>query len=329
MVGRHLTRGAIVVYESTVYPGTTEEICVPILQKSSKLNYRDDFKVGYSPERINPGDKVNSLRRVVKIVSGCDEESLHIIGRIYSAIIDAGLYETKSIKVAEAAKIIENSQRDVNIAFMNEISIILDKMNINTREVIDAASSKWNFLKFTPGLVGGHCISVDPYYFIYKAEKLGYHSNIIMNARNLNEEMVKYVADSIIKKLIELDYQVKMVRIGVVGITFKENCSDIRNSKVVNLINELKQFGTNIFVYDPRACKEDVWNQYHINLVEDTDFVGMDCIVFAVAHDEIKRQYTLEKLARRYKNNKGLIIDIKNIFNANECEEIGFSYWSL
>jgi len=239
IIGKNLTKGSIVVYESTVYPGTTEEICIPILEKESGLKFGIDFKVGYSPERINPGDKIHTLTKIVKVVSGSDEEALEIISEVYGSIIEAGIHKAESIKVAEAAKVIENSQRDINIAFMNELSMVFNKMGINTKAVLEAAGTKWNFLKFTPGLVGGHCIGVDPYYFIYKAEQLGYHSQIILAGRKINDDMAKYVADNIIKMLIKADLPVKGAKVAILGITFKENCPDVRNTKAIDISKEL------------------------------------------------------------------------------------------
>lgn len=328
-VGRNLTKGSIVVYESTVYPGTTEEICIPILEKESGLKFGVDFKVGYSPERINPGDKINTLTKIVKVVSGSDEESLEIISEVYGSIIEAGIHKAESIKVAEAAKVIENSQRDINIAFMNELSMVFNKMGINTKAVLEAAGTKWNFLKFTPGLVGGHCIGVDPYYFIYKAEQLGYHSQIILSGRKINDGMGKYVADNIIKKLIKAEQPIKGAKVAILGITFKENCPDVRNTKVVDIIKELEEFGVDVIVHDPVADKEEVWDEYRINLVEKKVLKDLNCVVLAVAHNVFKESYSLDFLDGLYVNNKKVLIDVKSIMNRKECESRGYVYWSL
>jgi UDP-N-acetyl-D-glucosamine/UDP-N-acetyl-D-galactosamine dehydrogenase len=328
IVGRNLTKGCIVVYESTVYPGTTEEICIPILEKESGLKFGKDFKVGYSPERINPGDKINTLTKIIKVVSGSDEESLEIISKVYESIIEAGVHKAESIKVAEASKVIENSQRDINIAFMNELSMVFNKMDISTRAVLEAAGTKWNFLKFTPGLVGGHCIGVDPYYFTYKAEQLGYHSQIILAGRKINDDMGKYVANSIIKKLIKAEQPVKGAKIAILGLTFKEDCPDVRNTKVIDIINELEEFGVDVLVHDPVADKEEVWEAYRINLVDKEDLKGLNCIILAVAHKEFNN-YGLDFFNELYTDGKKVLIDIKSILNRTECESKGYVYWSL
>lgn len=328
-VGRNLKKGSIVVYESTVYPGTTEEICIPILEKESGLTFGKDFKVGYSPERINPGDKVNTLTKIKKIVSGSDEESLGIISNVYESIIEAGVHKASSIKVAEAAKVIENSQRDINIAFMNELSMVFNKMGIDTKAVLEAAGTKWNFLKFTPGLVGGHCIGVDPYYFIYKAEQLGYHSQIILAGRKINDDMGKYVAQNIIKCLIKAEQPIKGARVAICGITFKENCPDVRNSKIIDIINELEEFGVNVLVYDPIASKEEVWDEYRINLVDENELRNLNCIVLAVSHDLFKNKIDLDKIKDLFVNDKKVLIDVKSMMNRKDCESKGFYYWSL
>ena len=327
-IARNMKKGSIVVYESTVYPGTTEEICVPILEKISGLKYKEDFKVGYSPERINPGDKENKLTKIVKVVSGCDEESLEEIAKIYEMIITAGIYRAESIKVAESAKVIENSQRDINIAFMNEIAMVFNKMNIDTKSVLEAASTKWNFLNFTPGLVGGHCIGVDPYYFIYKAEELGYHSQIILSGRKINDIIPKYIAENTVKKIINSNKLVKNSKIGIMGITFKENCPDIRNSKVIDMINELKDYGVNVYVYDPIANKEDLADEFDIHLNDIDEFIDMDAIIVAVSHDDFK-SINLDKFENMYSDNNKILIDVKGIFDKKEALEKGFVYWRL
>ncbi|MFE5324055.1 nucleotide sugar dehydrogenase [Paenibacillus sp. NPDC056579] len=329
IVGRNLTKGSIVVYESTVYPGTTEEICVPTLERESGLKFGVDFKVGYSPERINPGDKVNTLTRIVKVVSGSDEETLEIIAEIYDSIIEAGVHKAESIKVAEASKVIENSQRDINIAFMNELSMVFNKMDINTKAVLEAAGTKWNFLKFTPGLVGGHCIGVDPYYFTYKAEQLGYHSQIILSGRKINDDMGKYVANNIVKQLIKADQPVKGAKISILGITFKENCGDVRNTKVIDIIKELEEYDINVVVHDPIADKDEVKEEYGIELVDFNELKSSNGIVVAVSHLVFKKEYTLKVIDELYANDRKVLIDIKSIFDKKECESRGVNYWSL
>ncbi|RJE83619.1 nucleotide sugar dehydrogenase [Paenibacillus sp. 1011MAR3C5] len=329
IVGKNLIKGSIVVFESTVYPGTTEEICIPILEQTSGLKFGTDFKVGYSPERINPGDKVNTLTKITKVVSGSDDEALNIISSVYNAIIDAGVHKAESIKVAEAAKVIENSQRDINIAFMNELAIVFNKMNINTKAVLEAAGTKWNFLKFTPGLVGGHCIGVDPYYFTYKAELLGYHSQIILAGRKINDDMGKYVASNIIKSLIKADKHVKGSRVAILGITFKENCPDVRNTKVIDIINELQEYGVEILVYDPVADKEEVWHEYNISLVERNNLRELDGMVVSVAHSEFT-QLEVSYVDTLFKETGDkVLVDIKSILNKNVYEKRGYHYWSL
>ncbi|WP_077369208.1 nucleotide sugar dehydrogenase [Anaerosalibacter sp. Marseille-P3206] len=328
-VGRNLTKGSIVVYESTVYPGTTEEICVPILEKESGLKIGVDFKVGYSPERINPGDNVNTLTKIIKIVSGSDEEALEIISKVYVSIIKAGIHKAESIKIAEAAKVIENSQRDINIAFMNELAMVFNKMGIDTKAVLEAAGTKWNFLNFTPGLVGGHCIGVDPYYFVYKAEQLGYHSQIILAGRKINDDMGKYVASNVIKKMIQAEQSIKGSRVAIFGITFKENCPDVRNTKVVDIIEELEEYGIDVVVHDPVADKDEVYREYGIHLVEKEEINNLNCVVLAVAHNDFKEGYGFKFLDKLYKTDDKVIIDIKHILDRKECEKKGYSYWSL
>lgn len=326
IVARNLIKGSIVVYESTVYPGTTEEICVPILEKISGLKYKRDFKIGYSPERINPGDKINRLTSIVKIVSGCDEETLDTVAKVYEMIIQAGVYRAESIKVAEAAKVIENSQRDINIAFMNELAMVFDKMNIDTVEVLKAAQTKWNFLNFKPGLVGGHCIGVDPYYFIYKAQELGYHSQIILSGRQINDEMGKYIGQNTIKKLVLADKKVKGAKVGVMGITFKENCPDIRNTKVVDIINELREYGVDVLVYDPIADKDDVKSEYNIDLVPYEKLQKLDAVLIAVEHEEFKN-LDIKDIKNMQNKKNPIIIDIKGIFDKDKIT--GCMYYRL
>lgn len=328
-IGRNLTKGSIVVYESTVYPGTTEEICIPILEKESGLTYGEDFKAGYSPERINPGDKINTLTKITKIVSGSDEEALEEVSSLYGSIIKAGVHEAESIKVAEAAKVIENSQRDINIAFMNELSMVFNKMDIPTKQVLRAAGTKWNFLKFTPGLVGGHCIGVDPYYFTYKAEQLGYHSQIILAGRKINDDMGKYVALNIIKKMIHAKQDVSKAKVAIMGLTFKEDCGDVRNTRVIDIIDELKDYEIDVVVHDPMADKEEVKREYGIDLVDKSEIKDVNAIVVAVGH-QLFSNYNLDNFDKLYKNpNKKVLIDIKEILDRDEATNRGYHYWSL
>lgn len=328
-IARNLTKGSIVVYESTVYPGTTEEICIPILEEVSGLTFGEDFKVGYSPERINPGDKVNTLTKIIKVVSGSDAEALREVSDIYGAIIEAGVHEAESIKVAEASKVIENSQRDINIAFMNELAMVFNKMDIDTNAVLEAASTKWNFLKFTPGLVGGHCIGVDPYYFTYKAEQLGYHSQIILAGRKVNDDMGKYVAKNVIKQMIQAKQELTNAKIGVLGLTFKENVADVRNTKVTDIITELEDYGLDVLVHDPIAEADTVYREYGIELVDEAQLKDLDCLVLAVPHDVFKEKYTLDVIDTLYKNDKKVLVDIRGIFDRQQAEEIGIQYWNL
>ena len=325
-VGKNLKKGAIVVYESTVYPGVTEDICVPILEKESGLECGKDFKIGYSPERINPGDKKHRFETITKIVSGMDEETLANISEVYEKVVKAGVYKASSIKVAEAAKVIENSQRDINIAFVNELSKIFNKMKIDTNEVLDAAGSKWNFLNFRPGLVGGHCIGVDPYYLTYKAEELGYRPEVILSGRKINDEMGKYIAESIVKELIKQDIPVKNAKVLIKGITFKENVPDIRNSKVIDIIKELKSYGVNVKIEDIYAEREEVEREYKLKL--DKDIKEADAVVFAVAHDEYKA-LNAKDIKGYLKEDRNLIFDIKAMFNKKELENGGLKVWRL
>ncbi len=326
-VGRNLTKGSIVVYESTVYPGVTEDICIPILEKESGLKCGKDFKIGYSPERINPGDKVHRLETITKIVSGMDEESLDEIAKIYEMVVETGVYRAESIKVAEAAKVIENSQRDINIAFMNELSIIFNKMGIDTQSVLKAAGTKWNFLNFYPGLVGGHCIGVDPYYLTYKAELEGYHSQIILAGRRINDDMGKYVAENTVKKLISANKNIKNATVGILGLTFKENCPDTRNSKIVDIISELNEYGIMPMVVDPVADAKEAKQLYGIefNLMEDLK--DLDALIIATSHEEFKK-ITMDEFDKMFKDEK-VLIDVKGILNRKEYEKAGYIYWRL
>jgi len=331
IVGRNLTKGSIVVYESTVYPGVTEDICIPILEKESGLKCGIDFKVGYSPERINPGDKVHRLENIIKIVSGMDEESLDEISKVYELVIEVGVHRAGSIKVAEAAKVVENSQRDINIAFMNELAMVFDRMGIDTKEVVEAMNTKWNALGFTPGLVGGHCIGVDPYYFVYEAEKLGYHSQIVLSGRKINDGMGKFVADAIIKKLILANKVVRQAKVVILGIAFKENTPDTRNSKVVDIINSLREYGIDPIVVDPEADAGEAKHEYGIDIKDITEVHDADCLVLAVAHDTFKKMNwdEIDSLYGELKNNEKVIIDVKSILDRKKIEEKGYSYWRL
>lgn len=330
-VGRNLVKGSIVVFESTVYPGVTEEICIPILEKESGLKCGEDFKVGYSPERINPGDKVHRLETIVKVVSGMDEESLDIIAKVYELVVDAGVHRAESIKVAEAAKVIENSQRDINIAFMNELSIIFNKMGIDTKAVLKAAGTKWNFLNFSPGLVGGHCIGVDPYYLTYKAEQLGYHSQIILSGRRINDDMGKYVVENLIKNLIKADVPVKDAKVAILGFTFKENCPDTRNTRVIDIVNELKEYGITPMIADPEADAKEAKHEYGIVFDSVEDIIEMDAVVVAVGHDQFLRftQEDFNKMFKEGSNEGKVLLDIKGILDRKAYEAAGYKYWRL
>ncbi len=330
-VGRNLRKGSIVVYESTVYPGVTEEICIPILEKESGLKCMKDFKVGYSPERTNPSDKLHRLENVVKIVSGIDEEALNIIARVYELIIEAGVFKTKDIKTAEAAKIIENSQRDINIAFMNELSIIFNKMGIDMKLVLEAASTKWNFMYFTPGLVGGHCIGVDPYYLTYKAEQLGYHSQVILAGRRINDEMGKHIVENLIKKLVAADVSIKNAKVAILGMTFKENCPDTRNTRVIDIMKELEEYGVTATVYDPQADYKLTKEEYGITLAPLEYIKDMDAVIIAVAHEEFRHmdEEQIGRLFRTDTKHSRVLIDIKGILDKEKYEELGYLYWRL
>lgn len=326
ILGRNLMKGSVVVFESTVYPGVTEDICAPILERESKLKCGIDFKVGYSPERINPGDRLHRLDTIMKIVSGMDDETLDCVAKVYELVADAGVHRAESIKVAEAAKVIENSQRDINIAFMNELSIIFNKMGIDTQAVLRAAETKWNFLKFYPGLVGGHCIGVDPYYLAYRAESLGYHSQIILAGRRINDDMSKYVAENCVKMLIAADKVVKGAKVLVLGFTFKENCPDVRNSKVFNIINELKEYGITTMIVDPVADVEEAKKIYAIDFADISDIKDIDAVILTVAHDEFKRivRADIDKL---FGSGKKVLLDLKGILNPNDFTD--YIFWRL
>lgn len=329
VVGRNLQKGSIVVFESTVYPGVTEEICVPIMEAESGMKCGVDFKIGYSPERINPGDKVHRLETITKIVSGMDEETLEEVAKVYELVVAAGVHRAESIKVAEAAKVIENSQRDINIAFMNELSIIFNKMGIDTKSVLEAAGTKWNFLNFRPGLVGGHCIGVDPYYLTYKAEQLGYHSQIILSGRRINDDMGKYCAENLVKKLIQADVPVKNARVAILGFTFKENCPDTRNTKVIDIYKELKEYGITAVIADPVADAQEAERLYGIDFVPPSEIHDMDAVILAVAHEQFKL-LTVADIDAYYKRNATkVLLDIKGILDKASFENANYMYWRL
>ena len=328
ILGRNLTKGSVVVYESTVYPGVTEDVCVPILERESGLKCGVDFKVGYSPERINPGDKVHRLETIVKIVSGMDEETLDTVAKVYELVVEAGVHRAPSIKVAEAAKVIENSQRDINIAFMNELSIIFHKMGIDTKAVLEAAGTKWNFLKFYPGLVGGHCIGVDPYYLTYQAEMLGYHSQVILAGRRINDGMGKYVAENVVKNLIKAGKPVKDAKVAILGFTFKENCPDTRNTKVYDIVEELREYGIEPMISDPAADAEEAKRLYGIGFADMGSIQNADCVILAVAHEAFAGLQK-QQIDRMFAQGQKVLLDIKGILNKKEYEESGYIYWRL
>lgn len=331
IVGRNLTKGSIVVYESTVYPGVTEDVCVPILEKESGLKCGVDFKIGYSPERINPGDKVHRLENIHKIVSGMDKECLEEIKNVYDLVIEVGTYPVSTIKTAEAVKVVENSQRDINIAFMNELAMVFDKMGIDTNEVVDGMNTKWNALGFRPGLVGGHCIGVDPYYFTYEAEKLGYHSQIILNGRIVNDSMGKFIADAAIKQMIEVGQAPKKSKVVILGLTFKENCPDTRNSKVDDIIKRFNEYGIDPVVVDPWASEQDALREYNVKLTPLSEVEDADCVIVAVAHNEFK-SLNLDDVKKLYKNCKDeekVLVDVKGIYKVSELKQSGLKYWRL
>ncbi len=332
LVGKNLAQGSIVVFESTVYPGVTEDVCVPILEKASGLKCGKDFKIAYSPERINPGDKVHRLENIKKIVSGMDKETLENVAAIYELVIEAGVYKAATIKVAEAAKLVENAQRDINIAFINELAMTFDRMGINTKDVIEAMNTKWNALGFYPGLVGGHCIGVDPYYFIYKAEILGYHSQIIAAGRKVNDGMPVFVAESIIKKMIQAKKDVNKANIYVLGATFKENCPDIRNSKAMEVVRHLATYGIKVKIVDPAVDKAEYASEYDFPLIGLKDVKNADCLIFLVAHDEFAAM-GMKDIAALFRpkkaGEKNVLIDVKSMFDPKTIEGQGYSYWSL
>ncbi len=331
IVGRNLTAGSIVVYESTVYPGCTEDVCIPILEKQSGLKCGIDFKIGYSPERINPGDKVHRLENIHKIVSGIDKESLNEIKAVYDLVIEVGTYPVSNLRTAEAVKVVENSQRDINIAFMNELAMVFDRMDIDTNEVVDGMNTKWNALGFRPGLVGGHCIGVDPYYFTYEAEKLGYHSQIILNGRIVNDSMGAFVANKAIQKMIEAGQAPKKSKVVILGLTFKENCPDTRNSKVNDIIKQLNTFGILPTIVDPWASEQDAMHEYGITLTKMEDVVDADCVIVAVAHNEFRALSLkdIKKLFRACEDTEKVLIDVKGLFKVDDLKESGMHWWRL
>ncbi|MBN9287159.1 MAG: GDP-mannose dehydrogenase [Gammaproteobacteria bacterium 39-13] len=327
ILGPYLKTNDIVVIESTVYPGATQEECIPLLERYSNLKAGVDFSVGYSPERINPGDKVHTLSQVVKVISALDPETLDIIADVYSTVVQAGVYRCPSIKTAEAAKIIENTQRDLNIALMNELAIICERMGVDTQEVINAAKTKWNFLPFQPGLVGGHCIGVDPYYLTYKAKQLGYRPEVILAGRRINDGMGKYIADQTVKQMIHLGSKVKGAKVAILGLTFKENCRDLRNSKVIDVINELQSFGVELCVHDPIADKDEALKEYDIELLDWDEIVDVDAIVLCVAH-RAYREMTVEEFEEKFDNMR-LVIDVKAILDREAFADHNIPLWRL
>ncbi|XJS11066.1 nucleotide sugar dehydrogenase [Aerococcaceae bacterium WGS1372] len=331
-IGQNLTKGSIVVYESTVYPGVTEDVCIPLLEEESGLTHGEDFIVGYSPERINPGDKVHTLETITKIVSASKAEYTDEIAKVYEIVVKAGVHKAPSIKVAEAAKVVENSQRDINIAFMNELALVFDRMGIDSKDVLDAMNTKWNALGFTPGLVGGHCIGVDPYYFIYEAEKLGYHSQIISNGRQINDEMGTYIADKLIKKLVISGKTPIKSKVVILGLTFKEHTPDTRNSKVNDIILRLREYEIEPIIVDPWANEEDAQHEYGVTLTNLDQINDADAIILAVGHDEFKAltfaDYT-QLFNDELANNQRIVIDVKSILNKDQFTEAGYNYWRL
>lgn len=331
ILGRNLTKGSIVVYESTVYPGCTEDVCIPILEKQSGMKCGVDFKVGYSPERINPGDKVHRLENIHKIVSGMDAESLEEIKNVYDVVIEVGTHAVSNIRTAEAVKVVENSQRDINIAFMNELAMVFDRMDIDTNEVVDGMNTKWNALGFRPGLVGGHCIGVDPYYFTYEAEKLGYHSQIILNGRIVNDSMGKYIADATVKEMIKVGQAPKKSKVVILGLTFKENCPDTRNSKVDDIIKRLNEYDIEPEVVDPWASERDAMHEYGVKLTALDKVKDADCVIVAVAHNEFKALGLdeIKKLYKKSADDEKVLIDVKGIYKVSELNASGMTYWRL
>ncbi|MGB9806944.1 MAG: nucleotide sugar dehydrogenase [Thermosulfidibacteraceae bacterium] len=328
-VGRYIKRGATVVFESTVYPGATEEICIPIIERVSKMVWKKDFFVGYSPERINPGDKVHTLENVVKVVAGDTERTTELLAEIYGKIVKAGIYKAKDIRTAEASKVIENIQRDLNIALVNELAIIFHRLNLDTREVLEAASTKWNFLKFEPGLVGGHCIPIDPYYLVYKAREIGYNPRVILAGRSINEEIPKFIAEETIKLMIKSDKCIKNAKVLVLGFSFKENVPDVRNSKVFDLVNYLKEYMVNPIVYDPVADRDGAKKEYGVDLIKDIEsFAPFEAVIFAVRHNRLIEELNLKRI-KGLLNHPPILLDIKGVFDKKEAIKEGIIYWRL
>jgi UDP-N-acetyl-D-galactosamine dehydrogenase len=326
-VGKHMKRGAIVIYESTVYPGATEEVCIPVLEKFSGMKWKDDFHVGFSPERINPGDKEHTLTNVMKVVSGDDAETLERVAAMYETVVKAGVHRASSLKVAEAAKVIENTQRDLNIALMNELAIIFDKIGIDTLEVLKAAGTKWNFLPFRPGLVGGHCIGVDPYYLTHKAEMIGYHPQVILAGRRINDGMAKFVAEKTVKSIISAGFHVKGSKVNVIGLTFKENCPDLRNSKVADIVYELQSYGVEVHVHDPVAEADEAQHEYGIALQSWESLPKADAVIVAVPHKEVLARSLTDFQSKL--NDGGCFVDVKAQFDPNRIREAGYCVWRL
>jgi len=330
LIGEHMSEGSLVVYESTVYPGVTEEICVPILERESGLLWKKGFHVGYSPERVNPGDKEHTIDKIIKVVAGDTEEVARLLAEIYSSVISAGVHLVPDIRTAEAAKVIENTQRDLNIALMNELSLIFNKLGIGTKEVLEAAGTKWNFLRFEPGLVGGHCIGVDPYYLTFKAESIGYHPQIILAGRRINDNMGKYVAENTLKMLIKAGKAVKGSKVLILGLTFKENISDMRNTRVIDIYHELKDYEVDVYVHDPYAYKDEVRQEYNIGLINDIgDRKPYDAVVLAVQHRQYVEELSLERITEISGTGRPVLADVKSLYSKEEADRMGFLYWRL
>jgi len=331
IVGRNLSKNTIVVYESTVYPGATEEICIPIIEKESNLKWKKDFYVGYSPERVNPGDKKHTLEKITKVVAGDTKETTELLAKVYGSVIKAGIYKAPSIKVAEAAKVIENVQRDINIALINELALIFHKLGLDTKEVLDVATTKWNFLKFTPGLVGGHCIGIDPYYLAYASKRAGYIPQLILAGRSINEHIPEFIAQELVKILIKNNKKVKGGKVLIMGFTFKENVPDVRNTKVYDIVKYLEQFDVNVYVYDPIANKDEVKNEYGFELIQNiSNFAPYDAIIVAVKHSQFLKMKNLSlKKFKKVSTNPPILFDIKSIFDKNKVIKEGFIYWRL
>jgi len=326
-VGQYMKKGALVIFESTVYPGVTEDLCVPILEKESGFKWKEDFHVGYSPERINPGDKEHTLTKIIKVVSGDDEPTLERVAALYESIVIAGVHRTLTIKEAEAAKVIENTQRDLNIALMNELALIFDRLGIDTKNVLEAAGSKWNFLKFSPGLVGGHCIGVDPYYLTFKAESEGYHPEVILAGRRINDNMGRFVVEKTVKMMINSSQNIKNVRVGVLGLTFKEDCPDLRNTRVIDIVSELKDYGADVLVHDPMADAGEAHDYYGVDLQPWENMTDLGALIIAVPHRQYRNMPV--KQFTSCLNKKGCIVDVKSMLDAQEVQTTGINFWRL